>query len=146
MSATLPKPSRDLARHELCHVVGDLEAGAVYSEVTLHPSGLVEVVARWDENNLPDGDGLLLGLVAGQLHAPEWLDLSDDEAILSHLPENERGRLLASAKERVGDKLLAISDTEVDVFRILLRDFGSLRVTWSVLDRIRTAVHEAAPA
>lgn len=114
--------------HELCHVMGNAVGGAVTSTITREDDGSYTTVGEWT-GKASDGEGLMLGFVAGQLYgANKGVDTSHDDAILGCLPKQTYDALLARAKAEVAPLLNNLTAAEVARMFTTLWRYGGITI------------------
>lgn len=80
--------------HEVCgHAATNLATpGCLEVLIKAHPDGGLETIPLWDESLDPaqKASAMLTGVLGGQLHAPDHLDLADDWLFISMMDAAER--------------------------------------------------------
>ena len=121
----------DMIRHECCHALGALMAGATSVKIVLRER-YAETIPHWP-NGFCSDEQFLTALIAGRAHVVEGMStILDEDQIKCADPELVE-RIEAKVLPEISDRISCLTDSEVQHMLDTIREDGALLITPVVL-------------
>jgi hypothetical protein len=121
----------DMIKHECCHALGALMAGATSVEIVLRER-YAETIPHWP-NGFCSDEQLLTALIAGRAHVVAGMStFLDEDQIRAADPELVE-RIEAQVLPEIIDRLACLTEREVNEMLDTIREDGALLITPVVL-------------